>query len=126
MDYSYLTSFLKMLFALAVVLGIMLGALYLLKRLAGHNLPGSGTESLINILSTRYLGPKSSIMMVEVAGRAINLLGEIGDDKTVALIRERSLVAARPGTAAFPADRYRAAMTSVLELVKKRRNKENR
>ena len=135
MDYSYLASFLKMLFALAVVLGIMLGALYLLKRIAGHNLPGSGPESLINILSTRYLGPKSSIMMVEVAGRvlivgvtvnAINLLGEIGDDKTVALIRERSLVAARPGAAAFPADRYRAAMTSMLELVKKRRNKENR
>lgn len=134
MDYSYVASFVKMLFALTFVLGIMLGALYLLKRLAGHNLGGGDPESLINVLSTRYVGPKSAIMMVDVAGRviivgvtvnAINLLGEIADDKTVAQIREHSLATARPGTAVFPSDRYRAAVTSVLELVKKRRNKGN-
>ena len=107
-----------------------------MKRIAGHNLPGNGPESLINILSTRYLGPKSSIMMVEVAGgrvlivgvtvNAINLLGEIQVEKTMALIKEQSLGSSRSLAAVMPADRYRAAMTSVLELVKKRRNKENR
>jgi len=132
MDYSYVASFVKMLFALAFVLGIMLGALYLLKRLAGHNLGGGDPESLINVLSTRYVGPKSAIMMVDVAGRviivgvtvnAINLLGEIEDEKIAALIREQSRKPAGPGAAVLPPGRYREVLATMRDLVRKRRDK---
>jgi flagellar protein FliO/FliZ len=131
MDYSYLASFLKMLFALAVVLGVMLGALYLLKRIAGRNLAG-GPESLIQILSTRHLGPKSSITMVDVAGRiivlgvtanAINLLGEFEDEQITAMIRDRSRAPAGAGRVTLPTGRYREALASMLDLIKNKRNK---
>lgn len=132
MDYAYLASFLKMLFALAVVLGLMLGALYLLKRIAGHNLVAGGPESLIHILSTRYVGPKSSIMMVDVAGKvivlgvtanAIHLLGEFEDERIKAMIRERSHAPTGPGAAVLTPVRYWQGLTSMLDLIKNKRGK---
>lgn len=66
MDYSLIASFIKMLFALAVVLGLMIASAYLLKRIISHTPAGIDNGNAINILMTRYLGPKQSIMMIEV------------------------------------------------------------
>jgi flagellar protein FliO/FliZ len=60
-----------MLFALAVVLGLMIGSAYLLKRIISHTPAGIDNGTAINILMTRYLGPKHSIMMVEVLGQML-------------------------------------------------------
>ncbi|MDI9571131.1 MAG: flagellar biosynthetic protein FliO [Pseudomonadota bacterium] len=133
MDYSYLVSFVKMLFALAIVLGIMLGAVYVLKRIMRHTAPGGGAEGPIAVLATRYLGPKSSIMMLEVTGRilivgvtanGINLLTEIDDQSAVERIRAERMSQNRLGAAALAVPgQYRAAMESVMAAIGKRRKK---
>jgi len=71
LDYSLIVSFIKMLFALAVVLGLMIGSAYLLKKIISHTPAGIDNGNAINILMTRYLGPKHSIMMVEVLGQML-------------------------------------------------------
>ncbi|MFA6411450.1 MAG: flagellar biosynthetic protein FliO [Syntrophales bacterium] len=60
-----------MLFALAVVLGLMIASAYLLKRIISHTPAGIDNGNAINILMTRYLGPKHSIMMIEVLGQML-------------------------------------------------------
>jgi flagellar protein FliO/FliZ len=66
---SFFPSFLKMLAALAIVLGLMIGAMYVLKRFLHQTVPGMDDGQTIRILSTRYLGPKNSIMLVDVLGQ---------------------------------------------------------
>ena len=68
---AFLPSFLRMLFALAVVLGVLMGAMYFFKRILQQTTSGSNDISAINIIAARYLGPKSSIMLVEVLGKVI-------------------------------------------------------
>jgi flagellar protein FliO/FliZ len=71
MDAAILISFIKMLFALAIVLGLMMGAVYLVKRYVPQNPGGWKDKSIINIVASRYLGPKNSIMLVEILGKVI-------------------------------------------------------
>jgi flagellar protein FliO/FliZ len=68
---SILPSFFKMLFALAIVVGLLVGAAYFFKRFFPQTAVGTNDNSLINIMATRYLGPKSSIILVEVLGKVI-------------------------------------------------------
>ncbi len=68
---SFLSSLVKMVFALAVVLGMMIGAMYFIKKLLHHTTPAMDKGSLIRILASRYLGPKNSILVVDVAGQII-------------------------------------------------------
>jgi flagellar protein FliO/FliZ len=68
---SFLSSLVKMVFALAVVLGMMIGAMYFLKKLLHNATPAMDRGSLIRILASRYLGPKNSILVVDVAGQII-------------------------------------------------------
>jgi flagellar protein FliO/FliZ len=60
-----------MIFALAVILGLLLGAVYFLKKFLPNTAPGFADNSIINVVSTRYLGPKSSIMIVEILGKVV-------------------------------------------------------
>jgi flagellar protein FliO/FliZ len=71
MDSSILPSFFKMLFALAIVLGLMVGAAYFIKRFLPRSTGGLNDNSLINIIASRYLGPRNSIMLVEILGKVI-------------------------------------------------------
>lgn len=71
MDTSILPSFFKMLFALAVVLGVMVGAAYLIKKFFPRNGGAFNDHSLIKVIASRYLGPRNSIMLVEVLGKVI-------------------------------------------------------
>jgi flagellar protein FliO/FliZ len=68
---SYASSFLKMIFALAIVLGLLFGVMYFVKRFMQQVAPSSDNHALINIISSRYLGPKSSIILVEVMDQVI-------------------------------------------------------
>lgn len=68
---SFLSSLLKMVFSLAIVLGMMIGAMYFIKKLLHNAIPAIDRGSMIKILANRYLGPKSSIMVVDVAGQII-------------------------------------------------------
>jgi flagellar protein FliO/FliZ len=68
---SFLPSLVKMLFALALVLGLMIGAMYFIKKILHSNAPEMDRGSLIRILASRYLGPKNSILVVDIAGEVI-------------------------------------------------------
>jgi flagellar protein FliO/FliZ len=71
---TLLPSFLKMIFALSIVLGIMVAAAYFFRKFLGRSFSTGGDEStMINVIATRYLGPKSSIMLVDVLGELIVL-----------------------------------------------------
>jgi flagellar biosynthetic protein FliO len=68
---SYVSSFLKMIFALAIVLGLLFGVMYFVKRFMQQVAPAADNQTLINIIASRYLGPKSSIILVEVMDQVI-------------------------------------------------------
>jgi flagellar protein FliO/FliZ len=68
---SFLPSFLKMLCALTIVIGIMVGAMYFFKRALQQTTAGVDTSQAINIVASRYLGPRSSIILLEILGRVI-------------------------------------------------------
>jgi flagellar protein FliO/FliZ len=60
-----------MIFALAIVLGLLFGVMYFVKRFMQQVAPASDNQALINIIASRYLGPKSSIILVEVMDQVI-------------------------------------------------------
>lgn len=68
---SFFWSFFKMLASLAVVIGLMIGAMYLWKKYVYQSPSVVQGTGLINIISTRHLGPKNSIMLVEILGKLI-------------------------------------------------------
>ncbi len=69
--FDFIASLLKMLSALAVVLGIMLAGLWAVRKFMNKTGTGVDDGQMIRVLSTRYLGPKSSIMLVDVLGNVI-------------------------------------------------------
>ncbi|MBN1547378.1 MAG: flagellar biosynthetic protein FliO [Syntrophaceae bacterium] len=68
---GFLSSFLKMLFALSIVLGIMVAAAYIFRKVLRQPLAGGDDSSVIQVVATKYLGPKNSIMLVDVLGELI-------------------------------------------------------
>lgn len=70
---AFLPSFFKMLFALAVVLGLLIGAMYIFKNFMHRTASGGNDGSAINIVAARYLGPKNSLVLVEVLGKIMVL-----------------------------------------------------
>jgi flagellar protein FliO/FliZ len=87
----------KMISALAVVMGLMMAAAYVFKKVFRQGGSGPADENMIRILSTRFLGPKSSVMVMEVAGymmvvgvtpQQMTLLATISDQETMDRIRE--------------------------------------
>ena len=98
-NFSLLSSFLKMIFALAVVLGLMIGGMYFVKNFLQRPLPSGTQQDLINILYSKYLGPKSSIMLIEVmdqlivvgiSGQQMTTLAHIDDPLFVEKIKTRN------------------------------------
>jgi flagellar biosynthetic protein FliO len=65
------SSFLKIVSALAVTVGVLIVTAYLFKRAMKRGRGEINNRELIRILSSQYLGPKSSIMLVDVLGRVI-------------------------------------------------------
>ncbi len=81
--YTILKSY-GMLF---VVIGILAGFLYLLKRFTGMNYHGGG-QNPIKILGSHYIAPKSKLIVVDIQGEkmllgvtpsAINMITKIPD-----------------------------------------------
>lgn len=71
---SFFWSFVKMLTTLVVVIGLMIGAMVLMKKYFYQSPGTSESSDMIHVISSYYLGPKKSIMLVEVLGQII-LLG---------------------------------------------------
>lgn len=71
---SFFWSFFKMLTALAVVIALMIMAMYLLKKYFYQPSAAVNGNSMIHIISTCHLSPKNSILLVDVLGQVM-LLG---------------------------------------------------
>lgn len=96
MEISLISSFLKMIFALAVVLGLLIGVMYFIKIFMQQTGPVSDNQALINVISSRYLGPKNRIILVEVldqllvvgiSNQQMTTLAAIEDPQTIAKIK---------------------------------------
>jgi flagellar protein FliO/FliZ len=86
LEFSFLASFLQMLAALALVIGIILVTWYFSGRLmrrmpVGHQL----LSKHIRLVETRYLGPKKALLLVEVGGEYLLLSSS---DSGLALIKQ--------------------------------------
>jgi flagellar protein FliO/FliZ len=71
---NFFWSFFKMLASLAIVIAMMIGAMYLMKKYFYQSPVATGGSAMIHIVSACHLGPKNSILLVEVLGQVI-LLG---------------------------------------------------
>ncbi|GJL64866.1 MAG: hypothetical protein NPIRA04_35200 [Nitrospirales bacterium] len=72
---------LKMAGALAVVITLLLGGMYFLKRVMGES-PGHLSKSMLRLLGGLRLGQGKAIMLVEVAGEIL-VLGTTARDLTL-------------------------------------------
>ena len=79
---DFLASLLKMISALAVVLGVMLAGLWAVRRFMNKTGAKVDDGQMIRVLSTRYLGPKSSILLLDVLGSVI-VVGVSGTQMTL-------------------------------------------
>lgn len=70
-NVSLLPSFLRMIFALAIVLGLLIGVMYFLKKFLQPAGSLADDSSLIKIIATRHLGAKNSIVLIEVLDQVI-------------------------------------------------------
>lgn len=94
---DFFSSLVKMVSALAVVLGIMIAAMYFLKKYMKGTRTGIDDGKFIKIISTRYIGPKCSIMLMDVlnsviviglANNQITMLTTITDPKSLDRLKE--------------------------------------
>lgn len=68
-----ITASLKMIGSLALILGLMLLLLYLLRRTNTGRSGLLGGQDMVRVIATRALGPKKYITVVEVAGSVLTL-----------------------------------------------------
>lgn len=110
-NISLWSSFLKMIFALAIVLGLLIGVMYFIKNFMQRSSPSADNQALINILSSRYMGPKSSIILVEVmeqvivvgiTGQQMTPLAHIADPLAIANIKAKRN---NPPASSFPGEK---------------------
>jgi flagellar protein FliO/FliZ len=87
-----LPSMIKIFSALAIVVGMMIASIYLAKKVMRKAGGKIGEEELIKIVATRYVGPKSNVMIIDVLGKLLvvgltnnqmSLLTRIDDDQSL-------------------------------------------
>lgn len=90
-------SLLKIISALAVTVGVMIVVAYLFKKIVKKGGGAINGGELIKTLSVKYLGPKSSIMLIDVLGNImvigvssskISLLTEIVDSESLEQLKD--------------------------------------
>lgn len=93
---DFFTTAIRMFSALLLVLGIILVAFYLFRKLAKRNVMPSGIN-FIRIIDRSYIGVKKSITLVEVSGKflvlgvtndRISLLTQIEDSDSLMLLNK--------------------------------------
>lgn len=87
-DFSFFSSFLQMIAALSIVVGLIL----LTKHFSTKLLSGSTshlTSRHIRIIETRFIGPKKSLVLVEVGGKYLLLASA---DNNLTLIKQIDMI----------------------------------
>ncbi len=107
----------KIFFLLAVVVALILAAVWALKKLSPQLAAGK-TAGVVRILSSTYLGPKRAFILVEVLDRImlvgitesnIRLITEFTDPQEVAEIRSRA------AGKNFPGEQFSSVLTSFFK-----------
>ncbi len=126
---SFLSSLVKMVFALVLVLGLMIGSMYFIKKILHTTTPEMDRGSLIKILANRYLGPKNSILVIDVAGEIIavglsnsqmTMLTKISDRDALEKLRNAKMNGDLPSLPITQQlTRYKKKITSVVSELRK-------
>lgn len=72
-EFSFLSSFLQMIAALAIVVGLILVTRHFSGKLLKGVIPNQQSSKHIRIVETRYITPKKSLVVVEVGGEYLLL-----------------------------------------------------
>lgn len=100
-----LPSMIKIFSALAIVIGIMMISLYAAKKIMRRTEMRVDGGEVIKVLSTRYVGPKSSIMLVDVLGKVLvvglcqqnlSLLTSIDDQQSLERLKPHHVMGQKP------------------------------
>lgn len=73
MDGNYTYMFIKAVFTLVFVLGILGLSVYAMKYFAGKSKKGIVARNPVKVISTSFLGPKKNLAIVDVAGEILVL-----------------------------------------------------
>lgn len=114
-EFSFIASFFQMIAALAIVVGLILITWHfsgkLMKGLpGGHHL----LSKHIRLVETRYLGPKKSLLLVEVGGEYLllsNSDNQLSLIKRIDMLEEIEIIDEKPEQSGFSAilTRFRQA-----------------
>lgn len=88
-EYSFLSSFIQMVAALSIVIGLILLTRYVATKMAGGALPSRFTSKHIRLVETRHIAPKKTLLLIEIGGEYLLLANS--DDK-LSLIKQVHLV----------------------------------
>lgn len=72
-EFSFLSSFLQMVAALAIVIGLILLTKHFSGRFLGSSLPPRTSSRHIRLVETRYIAPKKTVILIEVGGEYLLL-----------------------------------------------------
>jgi flagellar protein FliO/FliZ len=72
-EFSFLSSFLQMIAALAVVIGLILITWHFFNKFTRSATAGRFAAKHIRLVESRYIAPKKSLMLVEVGGEYLLL-----------------------------------------------------
>jgi flagellar biosynthetic protein FliO len=123
---SFFWSFFKMLVALAVVIGLMITSAYYIKKYFLQSMPEMNGSAMINIVSTRYLSPKNSLLLIEVLGQVMlvgvtgqqmSMLSRIDDPEALEKIKN-ARIRDNQFSDVNPLARYKS-LTRILDSIKK-------
>jgi len=89
-EFSFLSSFLQMIAALAIVIGLILVTWHFSGKLM-RGLPGGAhlSSKHIRLIETRYLGPKRALLLVEVGGEYLLLSNS---DNRLSLLKQINML----------------------------------
>ena len=88
-EFSFLSSFLQMIAALAVVIGLILITWHFFNKFARSAAAGRFASKHIRLVESRYIAPKKSLLLIEVGGEYL-LLSCTADRLT--LIKQVNLI----------------------------------
>ena len=130
---DFVSSLVKMISALALVLGIMIAAMYFFKKF----IKDSGTRiddgKFIKIISTRYIGPKCSIMLMDVLGSIIvigmannqmTMLTTISDSKSLEKLNDLNREKKNPASLLDNLTLYRSKLLAAGQSRKRSQDNE--
>jgi flagellar protein FliO/FliZ len=72
---DFQAKFINMLVMLALLIGLMIAASWMIKRMMKTRTTQLNTSSSIKVLETRYLSPRSTLYLLEINGKGL-LVGE--------------------------------------------------